>query len=457
VCQVQALRDGAREQRPRNEVDVSRPRIFYGWYIVGAGMLLTMLHGTLYVYGFGAFFIHFQNAFGASRAQIGLVLGLARLEGGLIAPVSGFLIDRYGPRRPMLIGLTLVGLGFILLSMVQSLMMFYLVFVGLMATGSSFGSSRPIQVSLANWFIRRRSRVMGFLMTGFGIGGSFVFVFSWIIETYGWRTAAVLAGITIWTVSIPLSLLVRHRPEQMGLLPDGDRPADLRATTPAGGADTDQETTPVADQTQGISTERNFTARQALKTRSFWMLALVYATWAIVPPTLTAHQIPFLVQDVGTSPATAALALSAFAFISLFGRIPIGWLGDYVNLRYLLAGLFVLMGVGLLILSQIHTSAQIPLYLIVVAPAYGGTIPLRPAIQGYFFGRKSFGTIGGLLVFFDLPAAVAAPFLVGWIADVASYRLGFQIIAVLVILGSFAVLAARRPELQEPVPQVAAT
>lgn len=183
------------------------------------------------------------------------------------------------------------------------------------------------------------------------------------------------------------------------------------------------------------------------------MLALVYATWALVPPTMTVHQIPYLVQDVGASPATAALALSAFAFISLFGRIPIGWLGDYVNRSYLLASLFVLMGVGLIVLSQIKTSAQIPLYLIMVAPVYGGTLPLRPAIQGYFFGRRAFGTIGGLLQFFDLPMTVAAPFLVGWIADVASYRLGFQVIAVMVIVGSLAVLATRRPEIQEEVHQ----
>jgi sugar phosphate permease len=409
-------------------------------------MLITMIHGALYVYGFGAFFIHFQNAFGASRAQIGLVLGLARLEGGLIAPVAGFLIDRYGPRRLMLLGLTVIGLGFILLSQVHSLLMFYAVYVGLMATGSSFGSSRPIQVSLANWFVRRRSRALGFLVTGFGIGGSFVFIFSWVIETFGWRTAAVLAGFTIWTISIPLSLVIRHKPEQMGLLPDCDRPSGTLVQAPASGM---IETR----QSQG-ATEIDFTARQALRTRSFWMLALVYATWAMVPPTLTAHQIPFLVQDVGASPATAALALSAFAFISLFGRIPIGWLGDYVNLRYLLASLFILMGVGLLILSKIQSTAQIPLYLLVVAPAYGGSIPLRPAIQGYFFGRRAFGTIGGLLQFFDLPATVAAPFLVGWIADVYSYRLGFQVIAVMVILGSLAVLAARRPEAQTSARQV---
>jgi OFA family oxalate/formate antiporter-like MFS transporter len=417
---------------------MKKVRVFYGWYIVLAGMLITIIHGAVYVYGFGAFFIHFQNAFNASRAQIGLVLGLSRLEGGLVAPVSGYIVDRFGPRRPMLFGLVLVGFGFILLSRVNTLIMFYAVYVGLLATGSSFGSARPIQISLANWFIRRRSRVMGFLMTGFGIGGSLVFAYSWVIETFGWRTACVFSALLILVVSIPLALVIRHRPEDMGLLPDGEDPANWKNTPASGESES-------VDKSNSVLNETNLTARQAMSTKAFWILALVFATWSLVPPTITAHMIPYLQQELGASPAIAALSLSGFAFISLFGRIPIGWLGDYVNLRYLLAILFVFMGLGMLILAQIQTTAYIPLALIVMGPAYGGSVPVRPALQGYLFGRMAFGTIGGLLQFFDLPAAIAAPVFVGWIADEYSYRLGFRIVAGLIIIGSLAVLAAKPP------------
>ena len=403
-----------------------------------AGMAITVIHGALYVYVCGAFFIHFQNAFNASRAQIGLVLGLSRLEGGLVAPVSGFIIDRFGPRRPMIFGLILVGVGFIVLSRVDTLIMFYVIYVGLLATGSSFGSARPIQISLANWFIKKRSRAMGFLMTGFGIGGSLVFVYSWVIEALGWRSACVLSGILILVVSIPLSLVIKHRPEDMGLLPDGE-------TFPDSNQDISSENKEEPQEPRVALDETNFTARQPLATKAFWILALVYGTWSLVPPTITAHMIPYLQQEVGASPAIAALSLSAFAFISLFGRIPIGWIGDYVDLRYLLSALFVLMGVGLLILAQIKTTAFIPFALIIMGPAYGGSVPIRPALQGYLFGRMAFGTIGGLLQFFDLPAAIAAPVFVGWIADESSYRLGFQIVAGLIIFGSVAVLAAKPP------------
>ncbi|MQF99009.1 MAG: MFS transporter [SAR202 cluster bacterium] len=279
---------------------------------------------------------------------------------------------------------------------------------------------------------------MGFLMTGFGIGGSFVFVFSWVIESLGWRNACIVAGIIIWVISLPLSLFVRHKPEDMGLRPDGFSDSDNFApSTSLYNRDDEEEVT--------YDEEPSFTAREALSTRAFWMLAPVYACWSMVPPTMTAHMIPYLQQEVGASPAVAALSLSAFAFISLFGRIPVGWLGDYVNLKYLLALLFVMMGVGLLMFSFIHNTRWIPVALVILGPAYGGSLPLRPAIQGHFFGRKSFGTIGGFLQFVDLPATVAAPFLVGWIADTTSYRLEFQIVAVLVIIGSICVLLANRP------------
>tara|TARA_Y100000588_G_C14276254_1_gene934472 strand:+ start:1688 stop:2962 length:1275 start_codon:yes stop_codon:yes gene_type:complete len=414
--------------------------IFYGWYIVASGLVITVLQGGLYVYGFGAFYTPFLNSFGATRAQVAGVLSLTRLEGGLIAPVAGFLIDKYGPRRLMLFGLSMMGLGFVLLSRASNLFMLYAVFV-VMATGSSFDSARPVQVALANWFIRRRGRVMGLLMTGFGIGGSLVFVVAWLIDTFGWRSAAVISGVTIWVVGLPLSLLVRHKPEDMGLLPDGEQPNSPNVDQSKelnGNRENISETE--------VDLEENFTARQALKTRAFWMLVLVYGAWSILPPTLSVHQFAFLQEEVGISYSEAGLWVSAFSFVSLFGRVSVGWISDYINPRYLLAILYVLMGVGMLLMSTVHSNWQILLYILVMAPAYGGSIPLRPTIQGYFFGRESFGTIGGLLQFFDLPVTVASPVFVGYIADVWDYRLGFQIVAGFVALGALFVLAAHPPK-----------
>ncbi len=423
-----------------------RPRIFYGWYIVAAGMTVTTLQGALFVYGFGAFFTHFQKTFNATSAQISGVTSLARLEGGLMAPVSGYLIDRFGPRRLMLLGFTGLGLGFILLSFVDSLVMLYVVFVGVMATSASFGTGRPVQVALMNWFIRKRGRVMGLHTTGFAIGASLIFILAWAIETFGWRAAAAGAGVIMMTVGIPVSLIIRHRPEDMGLLPDGTKPAVLTGDETAGA----DGLSPAANGPREI----DLTPKQALRTRNFWLLVVVNAVWAMFPAIITVHHFPYLIKEVGISYTMAGLVVSAYSFISIFGRLGFGWLGDVVSIRYLMAVLFVAQALGLAVMSLITSPWQIPFYILLMAPAYGGVVPLRQAIQGHFFGRRSYGTISGLLLFADLPMTVAAPVLLGWLSDIGSYRLGFQIVAALTLIGAVAVLATRKPQAEERRPTV---
>ena len=148
-------------------------------------MGITWITSALFVYGFSAFFIPWRESFGWSRAVLGSVVGLSRLEIGLVAPVAGWIIDRYGPRRVMLLGMGMMGLGFFALSQVNSLLMLYIVFIGFLAPGISLGTDRPVQVAVANWFSRRRGRAMGLLMTGAGLGGSAVFLFALVIDTFG--------------------------------------------------------------------------------------------------------------------------------------------------------------------------------------------------------------------------------------------------------------------------------
>ncbi|MDP6653147.1 MAG: hypothetical protein QGF90_13755, partial [Gammaproteobacteria bacterium] len=125
-------------------------RVFYGWWIVAVGITIAILNGAFYTYGFGVYYVPLLHELGASRAALGGVIGLARLEGGLIAPVAGWLIDRYGPRRLLYFGITTMGLCFILLSRITALWMLYAVFL-LIATASSFGGGRPINVAVVNW------------------------------------------------------------------------------------------------------------------------------------------------------------------------------------------------------------------------------------------------------------------------------------------------------------------
>jgi sugar phosphate permease len=407
-------------------------RVFYGWWIVAVGITIAILNGAFYTYGFGVYYVPLLHELGVSRAALGGVIGLARLEGGLIAPIAGWLIDRYGPRRLMYFGITTMGFCFILLSRITSLWMLYAVFL-LIATASSFGGGRPISVAVANWFVRKRARALGILLAGIGLGGSAVVVVGWLTETYGWRTAALIAGLGYWIVGLPLVSLVRHRPEQMGLHPDGI-PLPVPSTTPT---------------TQGSQEplEVELTPRQALRSRSFWLLAVAYASWSVTVTVVAIYHIPFLIEDMGASAVTAASIASVTLLLSVPGRIIFGWIGDMVNIRVLLAGLLLVQGLGVLTMSLIPSLEWAPLYMILLGPAYGGAAALRQALVAHFYGRRNFGTISGLLQFVDLPGTVMGPIFVGWMVDTfGSYRFGIQSVALFLVLGATALFIARRPQ-----------
>ena len=407
-------------------------RVFYGWWIVAVGITIAILNGAFYTYGFGVYYVPLLHELGASRAALGGVIGLARLEGGLIAPVAGWLIDRYGPRRLLYFGITTMGLCFILLSRITALWMLYAVFL-LIATASSFGGGRPINVAVVNWFVRKRARALGILLAGIGLGGSAVVVVGWLTETYGWRTAAIVAGLAYWFIGLPLVSLVHHRPEQRGLHPDG-------ISMPAVANDS------ISPESQG-QLEVELTPRQALRSLSFWMLAVAFASWSVTVTVVAVYHIPFLIEDMGAGSVTAASIASVTLLISVPGRIVFGWIGDMVNIRILLAVTLLVQGVGVLTMSLIPSLEWVPLYILLLGPAYGGSAALRQAVVAHFYGRRNFGTISGLLQFVDLPGTVMGPIFVGWMVDTFdSYRLGIQSVALFLALGAVALFIARRPQ-----------
>jgi MFS family permease len=408
-------------------------RLFYGWWIVAVGIIMAILNGAFYTYGFGVFYVPLLRELGASRAALGGVIGLSRLEGGLIAPVAGWLIDRYGPRKLLYFGVISVGFCFILFSLITSLWMLYVVFM-LITTASSFGGGRPINIAVANWFIRKRARALGILLAGIGLGGSAVFIVAWLTETYGWRTTALIGALAYWVIGLPLVSLVYHRPEQRGLHPDG-MPVPVIANAPA---------TPGSQE----PLEVELTPRQALGSLSFWLLAFASGVWSVTVTVMAVYHIPFLIEEMGASSVRAASLASVTLFLSVGGRIIFGWIGDLVNLRVLLAVTLLVQGIGVLAMSLIPSLDWAPLYIALLGPAYGGAAALRQAIVPHFFGRRNYGTISGLMQFVDLPGTVMGPIFVGWMVDTFdSYRLGFQFVAIFLVLSAVAIFIARRPQM----------
>ena len=207
-------------------------KVFYGWWIVGVSAIVdAMKHGT-FNRGFTFYVIPLTNELRIGVAAISLAEMLGRFEGGLQGPLAGYLTDRLGPRIVLAAGGAASGLGFILLYFTHNYLYFMLVFVGLLSLGFRGGYNNASVPALNQWFRRRRSLAMSTASVGNGLGGLVVAPFiGLLVLTLGWRQAALVSGIAIMAIVLPLSVLVRKTPESMGLLPDGDEPSNDQLAT----------------------------------------------------------------------------------------------------------------------------------------------------------------------------------------------------------------------------------
>lgn len=420
---------------------MKKGRIFYGWWIVSACATLNFYIGGVFFYGYQAFFDPIKDTFGWSRTAMSFAHTLQRLEGGIAAPIVGFLFDRVGPRKLMLFGVTVAGLGFILLSRVNSLWAYYLCFM-VVSIGFSTGSTAVAMATIANWFIKKRTRALALMLTGFGLSGALVPVMVWLIDQSGWRDTMFFMGIVLWLIGIPIALLMRHRPEQYGLLPDGETPQAEGSAT--------EESNAIA-KPSGVEAwppEIDFTAREALRTRAFWFISLTYSIQVLASSAIFVHLITYL-TTLDISRSIGALAVTGMTLTSLVGRLGFGWLGDIRDKRHLLVVTLSLQCIGVLILANITSPWHLIPFLIAYSPAYGGPIPLRPAIIGEYFGRTSFGAIQGIMMTVTVIGGLIGPIFAGWMCDVTgSYRLAFVILAFTSLAAIPVILAAKRPILK---------
>lgn len=279
-----------------------RSPIFYGWWIVAAGALISAINGAVYYYGMSVFFTPLLQEFGWTRTALSGAFSISRLEAGVAGPVAGLCIDRWGPRRMMLIGLSLMGVGFILLSRIDSIETFYFVFVVFLSLGVGLGVTPSISASVTGWFIRRRGLALALVLCGYGLGGILASVLGYLINTYGWRTTLVQIGVFVIATGVPLALVVRHRPEQYGLRPDGD-PSPVGAAVKVAAA-----------------VDADFEPREALLTRAFWLLALMFGLRQVTTTGALIH-LPTLLVDRGFGLEMAA-ANAAGMLVALVVRPP---------------------------------------------------------------------------------------------------------------------------------------
>jgi len=400
-------------------------KIFYGWWIVGACFLIGFYVGGVVFYGFTAFFEPIRREFGWSYTQISLAASLRGMEMGLFAPIVGFLVDRFGSRTLILVGTIVVGFGLILLSLTQSLAMFYGSFL-IIAFGAGGCALVVIMSVVVNWFRKKVSIALGVMMSGIGASGLLVTLIVHLIDGYGWRTTLVVLGVGMWVLGIPLSFLIRDRPEQYGYLPDGETSGEPLSST-----DTHGE-------------EREVSLREAFGKSTFWYLNIIEAIRMLTVSALIIHVMPYL-SSIGVPRATAGIIAGAIPLFSIMGRFGFGWLGDVIDKRYVMAITYGLISLGMLVFCNVRAVWFTLLFLVIFPPGYGGGIVLRGAIMREYFGRNSFGKILGVTYGSGAIGGIIGPTLAGWSFDaLGNYQLVWLTFSVLNALALWLIMKMRR-------------
>jgi sugar phosphate permease len=413
--------------------------------VFASGGIIFLTGGTFF-YGFGTLITPMTKEFGWSRAAIAGAFSLRTELGGVGAPVAGYLVDRMGPRRLVLVGVFLVGTGFILLSRVQEVWHLYAV-AAFIAIGMSATAGPVAMTAVAHWFQKKRGRALALMTVGGGSSGVMVVVLASLIAAFDWRTALLIIGLIQWAVCIPLALIVRNRPQDLGLLPDGEPALPVERQVAA-----DERRAPAGDAEgpgYGVAARQDegFTIGQALRTRSFWLLAVAMSLIGFGSVAIIAHQVAFLEESMGFSPLMASVVQMGVPIVSLAGRLGFGWMADYVDKRKLLAAAYLFIGVGVILLATVQSAWQVPLYLIIFAPGWGGSISVRPAFQADYFGLRAFGSIQGLMFFVASVGAFAGPIFAGVVYDVVdSYRPAFLIVGLTALVAVPLVLMAGKPQ-----------
>ncbi|MQA00493.1 MAG: MFS transporter [Dehalococcoidia bacterium] len=406
------------------------PDLYEGWIVVGASAFVVLLIASVFFYGFGTIFNEVIDEFGWSVAATSLAFSLRSEVGGIAAPFVGMVIDRFGPGRVLLIGILVAVAGVLMLSYIQNLWQFYAAML-VIAVGSSSAGGQVGLTAIATWFRARRARAMSVMTLGGGIGGLLVVAVATLVDVYGWRWALRLLALAMLTLGMLAALQVRARPRGHHQPMDGLQRADWRA----GDDDADAE-----------AWDWGVPVKQVLTSPPFLLLSLSLVLNNFGTTAVVVHQIPYLERSMGLSKAAAGATVAVFTLTSIVGRLGFGFLADRYSKRVMLGVSMALTAAGLLLLAFATSVWMAMAAIVLIAPGFGGTIPVRPAMLADYYGTKSFGTLNGIMALVMTTGGAIGPWVIGLIVDATGeYTIGWYVSAAVVAVGVPVVLAATTP------------
>jgi MFS family permease len=409
-----------------------KPEVFYGYWILVVAFLSVFIFSGCSVGVFSLFVKPLQTEFGWGRGEIMVAFSVLFLAMGAAAPFIGSLIDRYGAKGVISVGALIGGLGFASLNLMHNLWHFYVAYAVIGVAMAAIGQV-PASALVSNWFKKRRGTAIGIMSTGIGAGVlALAPLFGgYILPNFGWQASYLALAILTW-ILIPLVLLVvRTKPADMGLYPDGIENSEGMAKAKAS------------------LTAKGFSLKMASGTAAFWLIAITFFITGFSALGVVQNQVPHL-QDIGYSLATAASALTGLGLGSAIGKFIFGWLCDQIPAKYactISCALLVIGTIILLSLKPASPSAIIWLYAIIFGLGNGGWLPTMSMLINVNFGLASYGAIFGMITLIQNLGGAIGPFFGGYMYDIMNtYYWAFIIFLASYAVAIPAVLAVHRPK-----------
>lgn len=416
-----------------------RPRFYYGWVIVVIAIVGGAFTSGTGVWGASVFVTHMGDDLGWSRSAFYGAFTVRALAAGMLAPILGPLQDRrMGPQFLMLLSAVALGTALVSMKWVNDLWVFYLIFGGLGALSMSSLSEMLTVAVVPKWFVRRRGRALGLASTGTAMGPLFFpITVTAIVEAVGWRDGWLVMGLAVFCVLVPLSFLIRTRPEDVGLLPDGEDPSKRPATATAA-------TAPTPLQPTAAATEVSYSRAEATRTMTFWLLALAFALATLCMGGFFANWLPYF-QDIGFTAAVGSLAAVAYGICSISVRLFWGLLSERFSVRYLLMAQALVTAVSVIFFMQISGPISLVLAGGFHGLAVGGFFIMRPMIVANYFGRQLIGAVNSIIRPITTVSGSMSPLLIAGLYDIrGTYTLAFSGI-VAAWLGVASIVSFARP------------
>ncbi len=405
--------------------------IFYGWKITGASFVILFVAVGVGLYVPPVFLVPIEEHFGWSRAAISGGSAVAALTSGLMSPLAGMWIDRYGSRRVMITGSLAMAFALFLVSRMTALWQLY-TFTALAGAGLTCVAWVPNQTLIANWFTRKRGLAMGIALMGIGFGGLAMSpLAAALIDGLGWRRAyVVLASIVGIVLTAVIAAVVRDRPADLGLLPDG-------ATGDTAGADSGETALETGDTGLQLG--------DSLRTAAFWLLSACHFLWVFSNMSMIQHLVAYL-QGSGFAHAAAAATLGTMVGVSVLGRVIFGYFADRVPKRHLMSVALMMHALATVCMLRVGAPGAVVAFTLLFGLGLGGAAVLVPLLVGECFGLIAFGKVLGLIMISATAGAATGPVLTGRIYDTSgSYHTAWILHATIFTAAALLVQWLRRP------------